>query len=119
MSVSALAMIGWAVNFPVLTSVVPGSPTMKPMTAVCLFLLGVSLWFLREPAGAGLEADLERKRISFVAAAVAMFGGVASLAEYATGINFGFDALMFHQAVLAGKDVHPGRMAAATAICVT
>ena len=119
MSVSALAIIGWAVGFPVLTSVVPGWPTMKPLTAICFFLLGVSLWFLREPAGAGLEADLERKRISFVAAAVAVCASVATLGEYATGIDFGFDALLFHQSVLAGKDVHPGRMAAASALCVT
>jgi PAS domain S-box-containing protein len=45
--------------------------------------------------------------------------GVATLAEYATGVDFGIDALLFHKSVLAGKELHPGRMAAATAICVT
>lgn len=118
-AVSSLGLLGWALHLWVLTSVMPDWPTMKPVTAICFVMLGLSLWFLREPSGAGLESDSERKAVSLGLAAAVSCIGVATLAEYVTGLDFGFDGLLFHDSVVAAKEVHPGRMAAATAICLT
>ncbi|HET9402937.1 MAG TPA: PAS domain S-box protein [Candidatus Acidoferrales bacterium] len=117
-AVSSLAIVGWPLHLRVFTSVVPAWPTVKPITAVCLLLLGLSLWFLRQPSGAELESDSERKLVSLGLAAVACGIALLTLSEYATGFDFGFDAILFRDSVLATNDVHPGRMAAATAMCV-
>lgn len=118
-AISSLDLIGWALHLSFLTSVMPQWPTMKPITAICFLVLGISLWLLREPSGAGLESDSERKAVSLGLAAAVSCVGVATLGEYLTGFDFGFEGLLFHDSVVAAKEVHPGRMAAATAICLT
>ena len=42
-AVGALALLGWALHWPALRSVLPGKVTMKPNTALCLALAGMGL----------------------------------------------------------------------------
>src|SRR5215471_5898200 len=44
--IACLALTGWAIDDPILKSVVPTLPPMHPNTAVGLILGGISLWLL-------------------------------------------------------------------------
>ena len=104
----AAGLAGWALDVAALKSVLPGSATMKPNTAVGFALTGMSLaadgWRHRQPGWSRVRVAL--------AAAVALLG-VLTLAEYASGIDLGIDRLLFGGAL--GSAPLAGRMSGATA----
>ena len=44
-------LVGWLLGIRMLTSVFPNYATIKPNTASCFILAGLSLWLLRLPSG--------------------------------------------------------------------
>jgi PAS domain S-box-containing protein len=114
--VGTLALLGWILNIPVLTSVIPGFVTMKPLTALCFMLCGLSLWWLRLPPDeirATREAHL---RVGQVLCGLVMCVALLTLGEYLFSLNFGIDEFLFHEVLIASGKVHPGRMSASSAI---
>ena len=101
-AIGVIVLAGWLLDVDSLKRVAPGLATMKPNTALCIVALGAVLvldglaWFRRVVLGA----------------VMAMVG--ATLAEYALGVSFGIDELLFMD---APGTPYPGRMAVSSAVC--
>ncbi|MEA3208740.1 MAG: two-component system, sensor histidine kinase and response regulator [Chthoniobacter sp.] len=110
-AVGVLVLIGWWREIPALTNVIPGFVTMKPNTAWCFVLSGLSL-FLSHPAVAQRRINIFKAQTAAQVggACVAILGGL-TLAEYWFGLNLGIDELLFREALSATQTSHPGRMA--------
>ncbi len=110
--VSALGLCvlaGWLFDFRPLMTVLPGLVAMKPNTAVALCLGGLGLFLFTRPS-TGPDTAICTLSTTF-AIAVALIGAL-TLMEYATGLNFGIDELLFRDGISSGA---PGRMAPITA----
>jgi PAS domain S-box-containing protein len=104
----ALVLVGgWGLGVAALRGVLPGLASMKANTALAFCLCGIALWIRRgdAPGLVGRLADL--------AAGIAGLIGALTLAEYATGVDFGIDQLVV--ADWTGSGV-PGRMSPFTAL---
>lgn len=110
--VGLLVLGGWLADVPLLKSVLPYTTTMKPLTALCLVLAGAALEALGRP---GSRAPVAARAAGALVAAV----GAATLAQYLFAADFGFDRLLFRNAVEAEGGLHPGRIAPATALGFT
>jgi signal transduction histidine kinase len=110
-----LALTGWLLDIGALKSVLPGGATMKPNTAACFILSGLSLWLLRAGPGQSNGVNPRRKFMAQVCAGVVALVGLLTLGEYWLKINFGLDELLFRQALVATQIPNPGRMSPATA----
>src|SRR5438876_637825 len=107
--VAFAALMGWALDIPALTSVVPGFATMKANTALSLLELGIALYLLvPQPRGAV-------RVIALLFAAAAAGIGALSLIQYLWPVDLHIDQFLF-TASNSGAVSHPGRMASATAV---
>jgi signal transduction histidine kinase/CheY-like chemotaxis protein len=88
-----LVLLGWSLDRPALTSVLPGWVAMNPVTAVALMLAAGSLW-LSGPGRADERAGA--RRAAQVAAGLVALTGLVTLVGYATGRNPGLDQVLFH-----------------------
>ncbi len=106
------AMLGWATGTPLLTQMSPGFTAMVASTAFGFIAIGAGLLLL--PA-TGEEPAIPAWHSALAAAsgAIALAIGVLTLAEYASGLSFGIDELLFTDWDRAAP--HPGRPAVATA----
>lgn len=103
------SLSGWILKIPTLITVLPGLAAMKANTALALILAGVSLWLLRQES-ASSRARLAARIIALIVGAL----GLATLAEYALGVNLDIDQIFLADTMSA--DAYPGRMAPATAV---
>ena len=87
-----------------------GGPLMKPNAALSFILTGLSLVLARREGRA--------RAPSAALAAAAVLIGLATIAEWVTGIDLRFDELLFRDDTLAYTSV-PGRMAPNTALAFT
>jgi two-component system cell cycle sensor histidine kinase/response regulator CckA len=101
--IGALAVTGWLTGQLQLASIADGLPPAKANAALAFVLLGAAL-LLR--AG---SYDGRRAGVGTGLAIAAGCIGLATLAEYATGVNLGIDELIVVDASGVGRD--PGRMA--------
>ena len=110
--VGGAVLAGWATGVYSLTNLLPGTVTMKANTALAFILSGSAMFLLQMPG----ERARRAARLCMLGA-----GGIAllTLAEYATGWNFGIDELLFRDTVPLVATSNRGRMAPNTAICFT
>src|SRR4051794_17690750 len=99
---------GWGLGIEPLKGILRGFPSMKVNTTIGFILSGLSLW-LR-----GLPAPKAHRAAGILGMLVALVGA-ATLAEYASGMNFGIDELIFRDTEAAFTS-HPGRMSSNTAL---
>ena len=109
--VGCAVLVGWALDIMPLKSALPGSPTMKPNTALCFILLGGSLWLFRGEERARFAAVFAQ-----AAAATAGIIGLLSLSQYLFGWDLGIDQLLFPQQPQDFEPDPPSRMSVATAM---
>jgi len=112
--VGSTALLGWTIGVPALTSVLPGLVSMVPNTALSFMAISVGLLLL--PAGVEPARPASRKSVAAFAALPVIIG-MLTLAEYAAGISFGVDELLFADPNIASN--FPGRPAPATAVSVS
>ena len=113
--VGALGLVGWMFHIPVFKSVIPGQVVIKPNAAVCLVLIGLSLWLMRK--GDDHFVPEARKLIGQLLAAIVATVGLLSLTERVVGWDLGIDQLLFQEtAADAIGSVRPGLMAPITAL---
>lgn len=109
MFIGVLVLLGWGAGWVALQGVVAGLPTMKPVTAGCFVLCGLSLltWHW--------QANAVGMRIVAMgtAASVTMIALVA-IAQYAFDWDSGLDRWLFPD-IQATDLARPGRMSLATA----
>jgi PAS domain S-box-containing protein len=111
MVVGVLVLGGWALQLPLLTSVVASLPAMMPNTAVAFLLTGAALWLLGPQ-----HASRWRRRVGQgIALVVALFGGVV-LGEYLAGWRLGLAVWLFGQELTSGGMRFPGRPSPHTAV---
>jgi signal transduction histidine kinase/CheY-like chemotaxis protein len=115
-AVAALALVGWAVDLDALTHGLSGTGVMKPLSAVAFLCTGVAL-LLRQ--GSTEDQTGIRRGIAHALASTAVLIGVVTLIEYGWPADFGVDALLFRDSVIATNLPHPGRMTPAAAIGFT
>src|SRR5437868_3984821 len=103
-------LIGWAFDIGILKSIAPRLVSMKPNTAVCFLLSGVSLWLLKAEGVSGAKL-----RLGQALAAIVVVIGALTIIEFLFKLNLHIDQLLFASAT-AGDGHFPGRMAFATAL---
>ncbi len=90
-AVGLTGLAGWIFAIPVLKSGWPGLVQIKANTAVCLILLGVSLWLRRR---ANDRTPIRNVAGQLLAGAVAALG-LVSFVEYLFSWDLGIDQLLF------------------------
>ncbi|MEO8730316.1 MAG: EAL domain-containing protein, partial [Rhodoferax sp.] len=114
--VGCVVLLGWLLQVPALTSIVPGLETMKVNAALCFVFAGGSLLFSDRAIRAGKSKvrGTHRRASVALAALVVLVAGV-TLVQYLSHRNLGLDELLV-------KDPNPwnspwpGRMSIASAI---
>ena len=99
-------MIGWAIKYDSLIQIYPHFAPMQFNTALGFFLSGLGLFCLIQ----------NKHIISILIGAVLSILGIATIIQYAYGLNFGIDTI-FVDPHLTTKTSHPGRMSPNTAFC--
>src|SRR3989442_1186381 len=107
--IACLALVGWITDSPVLKSVIPTLPPMRPNTAVGLIVGSASLWLLtRRPLNHTLRT------LGSVCAWMVAILGVMTLVERLLGLNLGVDTWLL-QSKLEAADL-PGKLPVSTAL---
>jgi hypothetical protein len=73
MAVGGLVLVGWMLGIRTLASVFPHYTTMKPNTAFCFVLAGLSLWLLRLPSSQAVEFNPKHGRLGQICAVLVAF----------------------------------------------
>lgn len=107
-AVGVVVLIGWITGTPALSSIVPGTLTMKANTAIAFVAIGLALV-------CRTSSDSRTRRVGLVFAAGA--GAIASAValQYILGIDLGIDQALFREPAGTVGTVHPGRMSPQTA----
>ena len=108
-SLGAIGLFGWLISSESLITIIPGEPRMMPNTAIGLLLLGIAGILLRPGAGR------VQNRLAGLAALLVLAIGLATIAEYAFGLQLGLDQLLFR--IPTGP--FPGRPSPPTAIALS
>ncbi len=121
----AAVLLGWLFDVEALKRIAPDLGTMKANTALCFLLAGLAL-LLRgkperegvplHPAATGAERLRAPERLSLLCTGLVCAVAGLTLAEYASGLDFGLDQLLFADAQDA-HTLYPGRMIPVTALC--
>ncbi len=104
-------LAGWVFDIDPLKSIVPSWAFMAPNTAVMLILIGLVFIILESKQTTKWSVHL-----ALVILWLTLFVELLTLSEYVFGWNLGFDALLFHNAVVSYGAAHPGRMALPTVV---
>ena len=105
----SLTLIGWMTGSVTLTQVLPGYASMKPYTALCFILCGISLRLH------GVTDSPKAVRAARLCALLPLLLGALTLTEYVAGWNSGFESWLFGDLLRASGLPHPGRMTHASA----
>jgi signal transduction histidine kinase/ActR/RegA family two-component response regulator len=108
--IGALALSGWILGIDVLKSIVPGTITMKPNTAIAFLAFGGALVVVARGPG------LRWLRLADGLALTALLLGAVVGSQYVLNANFGIDELLFREPTGAVGTINPGRMSPQTAL---
>jgi CheY-like chemotaxis protein len=105
---AVLILLGWALNFTLLKSGLPGQRGTQPLTAVCFALCAISL-------GLSTQRSVSYRVISRASALVVLVVVAATVWQNALDVDWGLDQFLFSDAVVheqPGPYLRPGRPAA-------
>ncbi|MCC5839157.1 MAG: PAS domain S-box protein [Opitutales bacterium] len=108
-----VVLVAWAVDFPLLKSLLPGEETMKANTAVAFIFLGAALFLVVRGKG---ESSGWPQVFGGLFSGLAGCLGFATLIQYVFGVNLGIDEGLFQDREALSP--FPGRMAPQTALAV-
>src|ERR1700739_4269190 len=109
MVVGGLVLLGWVLRARTLTSVMPDYTTMKPNTALCLVLAGLSFWLLRFRSHSCVEVSPKQRSLGQIGALLVAFLGLLTLGEIFFHLNLGIDQMLLRD-TWTDPRVPPGRM---------
>lgn len=104
-----VALLGWALDVPLLRTLLPGHVAMKANTAIGMVLAGVALASCVRPGWLPL-------RVSGLASLGVVLLGIATLLQFVLDIDLGFDDLLFDDPEGLKTGRSPGRMSELTAL---
>jgi PAS domain S-box-containing protein len=104
-------ILGWILHIPSVTSIIPGSATMKPNTAMGFLLTGMALMLQAHP-GRSFRSVLIARICALSTAAI----GALTLGQYLWGADLGIDGVLINVPATENPVPHPARMAANTAL---
>ncbi|MCS6793102.1 MAG: ATP-binding protein [Oscillatoriaceae bacterium SKW80] len=90
--IGCLVLIGWQFDIEFFKNFWIGGGNMKPITALCFILSGLSSWLWHKQ----LSSPLTR-RVAQICALAVLFVGVLGLSEYGFGWNSGLSQLLFQE----------------------
>lgn len=90
--IGCLVLIGWQFDIEFFKTFWIGGGNMKPITALCFILSGLSSWLWHKQ----LSSPLTR-RVAQICALVVLFVGVLGLSEYGFNWNSGISQLLFQE----------------------
>jgi PAS domain S-box-containing protein len=119
--VGCLILLGWCLDFEFFKNFFSLSMmTMKPNTALCFILSGVSLWISSRESGdwvdKGITSHSSFSLFAKICNSTVLITASITLVEYIFGWNVGVDELLFHDSPNAVMTSHPGRMGLSTAL---
>ncbi|HEX5395641.1 MAG TPA: PAS domain S-box protein, partial [Candidatus Limnocylindria bacterium] len=76
-AVAIVALAGWSLGIEVLTTLVPGAMPIRPITAICLLLIGSSILVLRQQRAVVHAAGRPLAAAAGALATVVLAGGIA------------------------------------------
>ncbi|MBE9224605.1 PAS domain S-box protein [Phormidium sp. LEGE 05292] len=109
--IGSIALIGWIFHIEFFSSGFPGLPPMRVNAALGLILSGISLWFCQENSYQKFKRSLSCG-LAIVVAGIALL----TLIQFLFNINLGIDELLIKDYTARIGYIHPGRMAATTAL---
>jgi PAS domain S-box-containing protein len=112
--VGTAVLFGWVLDLPVLKSILPGTVTMKPTTALCFILSGIAVWIGISRTTTWPIAG-KSKSLAMVCSGLVLLAGAMTFVEYLFGWNLGLDGTLFQDTAAADAS-SPGRMAPNSAI---
>jgi hypothetical protein len=107
-AVSAASIIGWMLEVELLKTLLPGLPSMKMNTAVCLLLCGAVALFYIDGAQKHFNIIIPLNLIALILSALTLF-------EYVFDVNLKIDEFLVKE---SAADAMPGRMAITSASCL-
>lgn len=111
--------VGWWLQLPCLTSIIPALPAMKANTALCLMLAGMALWGWHHQRGRNAERPPHRwQPYLWGAIAGLVLIPTLTLGEWIFNLNLGLGQIFLQQPEPAGSLAMPGQMAPNTAIAL-
>ena len=115
MLLGAVVLLGWVLDVAVLKSVVPGWPTMSPLTAFAFVLSAAALWGVAAAIPDGGPRPSSAWLWQGIAGTVALIA-LLRLSDYLMGWNLGLDRLGFQETAATAGVLAPTRMAPVTAL---
>jgi signal transduction histidine kinase len=110
----ALVLVGWALDWPIVTVASPqGGVPMIPLTALCFALAGGALTMAVRPHRTATTEAIQQTLAALVATIA-----VLSFYEYFLGGTSEFDLLLFGDKLRGEALAPPGRIAVNTAACL-
>ena len=110
----ALVLVGWALDWPIITEWSPqGGVPMIPLTALCFALAGGSLTMAVRPNRTATTEAIQQTLAALVATIA-----VLSFYEYFSDGTSEFDLLLFGDKLRGGSISPPGRIPINTAACL-
>lgn len=106
----ALTLLGWILGVDELKSIVPGTLTMKPNTAIAFLAIGGAL------LADGPSVPARGRWIADALAVIALLLGAVVGVQYLLGVDLGIDQLLFREPAGAVGTVNPGRMSPQTTL---
>jgi len=107
-AVSVASIIGWILDVELLKTAMPGLPSMKINTAVCLLLCGVVALFYTDDAEKHFNIIIPLNLIALILSALTLF-------EYVFNVNLRIDEFLVKE---GAAEAMPGRMAITSASCL-
>jgi two-component system, sensor histidine kinase and response regulator len=110
-----IVLVGWVAGIRNLTSIVPGYSTMKPNTAVCFILCGVSLLLIRASEKKVSTGHSIPIRLAKACALAVTVLGLLILSEHIFQVDLGIDQIILRDTLSNSPSGHPGQASVATA----
>ena len=114
-----LVLYGWAMDIEIIKRLAPAFPSMNPMTACGLILLGLSLALQYRAAGSGdLKIASARMRMAKVSAAIVLISALFVTFDSYLGMGLQADQLVFSERLKAELSPIRSQPAVGTALCL-
>ncbi len=106
--ISIASIIGWLLDVDILKTLLPGLPSMKINTAICIVLSGIVALFFVDDAQRHFNIIIPLNMIALILSALTLY-------EYIFNINLHIDEFLVKESDAASA---PGRMAVTSASCL-